>query len=228
MYISSLRKSDTLTRRAIALLVLFCVLLASAPIPIGWKPRIPTGSEPFPCQNCHCGCVTPEQCWTNCCCFSPEKRREWAAENGVKPPSYAVLTSSVGKFASKPASAAMQTCCNGDSSVERCHVVCESNQQSCCSQKNMASTECSVLDAKQSSTNVSEQSDTIVLLSVFAAKCHGGSSEFTLLPWAIIEDCQVSCASPEPVIAPFKVQDEWLPSSSAQPDPPPPRASRVA
>jgi hypothetical protein len=46
-------------------------------------------SEPFPCQHHACGCLSAEQCWRSCCCFTPEQRWAWAKEHQVQPPSYA-------------------------------------------------------------------------------------------------------------------------------------------
>lgn len=46
-------------------------------------------SQPFPCQAHPCGCRTAEQCWSHCCCFSPEERWAWAKAHNVEPPVYA-------------------------------------------------------------------------------------------------------------------------------------------
>jgi hypothetical protein len=46
-------------------------------------------AQPFPCQDHPCGCQTAEQCWSHCCCFTPEERWGWAREHGVEPPAYA-------------------------------------------------------------------------------------------------------------------------------------------
>jgi hypothetical protein len=46
-------------------------------------------SQPFPCQDHACGCRTAEQCWTSCCCFTPEERWAWADAHNVQPPAYA-------------------------------------------------------------------------------------------------------------------------------------------
>jgi len=54
-------------------------------------------SQPFPCQDHPCGCQTAEQCWSNCCCFTPEERWAWARDHNVQPPAYAE------KPAAKPA-----------------------------------------------------------------------------------------------------------------------------
>lgn len=82
------------THRLIALVVLVGILFASLPIPIASLRTRGPSDTPFPCQSCSCGCATAEQCWTSCCCFSPEERLAWARENGVQPPKYALLVSS--------------------------------------------------------------------------------------------------------------------------------------
>jgi hypothetical protein len=40
-------------------------------------------SVPFPCQDRACGCLSAEQCYSSCCCFTPEERRRFASEQGV-------------------------------------------------------------------------------------------------------------------------------------------------
>lgn len=61
-------------------------------------PSLPTtvrseDSENYPCKGSLCGCRTAQQCWTSCCCTTPEERLAWAIENNVTPPVYAVLSS---------------------------------------------------------------------------------------------------------------------------------------
>jgi hypothetical protein len=46
-------------------------------------------SQPFPCQDHACGCQTAEQCWSHCCCFTPDERWAWATAHNVEPPAYA-------------------------------------------------------------------------------------------------------------------------------------------
>jgi hypothetical protein len=43
-------------------------------------------SVAFPCQNHACGCMTAQQCWQHCCCFSPEEKTAWAQAHQVQPP----------------------------------------------------------------------------------------------------------------------------------------------
>jgi hypothetical protein len=46
-------------------------------------------SQPFPCQGHVCGCQSAEECWSACCCLTPEERWAWARAHGVQPPEYA-------------------------------------------------------------------------------------------------------------------------------------------
>ncbi len=66
----------------------FAYLLATLPLPLPASVH-KDGGLPFPCQNHPCGCQTAEQCWRNCCCFTPEERWAWAREHNVEPPAYA-------------------------------------------------------------------------------------------------------------------------------------------
>jgi hypothetical protein len=43
-------------------------------------------SVAFPCQSHACGCMTAQQCWQHCCCFSPEEKAAWAQAHQVQPP----------------------------------------------------------------------------------------------------------------------------------------------
>jgi hypothetical protein len=56
-------------------------------------------SQPFPCQDHPCGCQTAEQCWRQCCCFTPEQRWAWARAHHVEPPAYAEKPAPVERLA---------------------------------------------------------------------------------------------------------------------------------
>jgi hypothetical protein len=90
-------------------------------------------SQAFPCQNHPCGCQTAEQCWTNCCCFTPEERWAWARAHHVEPPAYAE------KPAAKPAE---QDAANGWNTVKlRDHhrgVTAPTTACCCCKQAELA------------------------------------------------------------------------------------------
>lgn len=72
-------------RRCLAPLLALAYVLAmvGAPWPTSSASR---DAAPFPCQGHRCGCLSAEQCWAHCCCFTPEQRLAWAAANGVEPP----------------------------------------------------------------------------------------------------------------------------------------------
>lgn len=78
------------TRRLTASVALAAYLAACIGFPAP-DARSKEASQPFPCQGHPCGCRTAEQCWRQCCCMSPEQRLEWARDNNVTPPAYAVL-----------------------------------------------------------------------------------------------------------------------------------------
>ncbi len=77
-----------LRHRLCAASVCFAYLIAALGIPLPASVH-KDASQPFPCQDHPCGCQTAEQCWRNCCCFTPEERWAWARTHHVEPPSYA-------------------------------------------------------------------------------------------------------------------------------------------
>ncbi len=77
-------------RRVCVGLMLAAYLLTVAGFPVQGSAK-KHGSHPFPCQDHDCGCSSAEECWTNCCCFSPAQHLAWAKEHGVEPPAYTVL-----------------------------------------------------------------------------------------------------------------------------------------
>src|SRR5262245_40642907 len=50
------------------------------------QPSRKAGGLPFPCQDHPCGCMTADDCWANCCCFSKQERLAWAREHQVEVP----------------------------------------------------------------------------------------------------------------------------------------------
>ncbi|HWG42723.1 MAG TPA: hypothetical protein VN688_08050 [Gemmataceae bacterium] len=68
--------------------VCFAYLIATLGLPLPASIH-KDASQPFPCQDHPCGCQTAEQCWRNCCCFTPEERWAWARAHHVEPPAYA-------------------------------------------------------------------------------------------------------------------------------------------
>lgn len=167
-------------------------------------------SQAFPCQSCPCGCKTAEQCWTSCCCFTPAERLAWAQKNGVTPPSYAQrpasvemdtdkkpIGSKVGEgtaVARSTCNAPRRACCEKHSSktVPNPKTIVPSKQD-CCAATETKSCGSSCQTAKTGngdSKSVSNNTKRKFVLSMFALKCQGKSSTFTLLPWTILATIQ--------------------------------------
>ena len=78
-------------------------------------------SQPFPCQDHRCGCMSADQCWQSCCCFTNREKLAWAAEHGVRPPAYVFAAAA----REKPV-ALTQSCCHSHSKS------CCDDDASCC------------------------------------------------------------------------------------------------
>lgn len=68
------------------LLVGQLVVACGIPLPAPAASRGKDTSTPFPCMDRPCGCMTAEQCWKGCCCFTTEEKLAWAARHHVTPP----------------------------------------------------------------------------------------------------------------------------------------------
>ena len=122
-------------------------------------------SQPFPCQSKPCGCSSATQCFSSCCCHTPQELLAWARANGLEP---AVLTALAHRVAaedrapdspSPPATESQQqkssccatepadppgeaSCCSADATPEREIPVTASEHQlpgSCCAGTTAAS-----------------------------------------------------------------------------------------
>lgn len=229
----------TRARRALALIVCLSLLLASLPIPLGWK-YLPRGKSPaFPCQSCHCSCSTAEQCWTNCCCYTPAERLAWAIENHVAPPSYAVLanpSTRTSRASQSPlaqsTSVACGRCCGGETTscptpdCGECQpkrsVADHSSCAHCPPTKSPAATPVPIA-APGSQASDAQTVQSVLALSLSSVQCRGGSSQLTLLPWAIVQTWELPCHFHEPIVAPYELRDERFPSLARIPAVPPPR-----
>lgn len=198
-------------RKVVTFLALVCFCAATLPIPVATLDILDKGeSQPFPCQNHPCGCKTAEQCWTNCCCFTPAERLAWAKKNGVTPPSYAQRptsdettrqSSSISSNVGNVTAEAKSTCCEprkaccekhatmavfkpntiGPGKPEGCDAAATKSSGSCC---------LSSKTDKAGSKATSSPTKRKVVLSMFALKCQGKSSAFTMLPWTILATIQ--------------------------------------
>ena len=198
-------------RKVTTFLVLVCFCAATMPIPIATLDLLDKdSSQPFPCQSCPCGCKTAEQCWTNCSCFTPAERLAWAEKNGVTPPSYAQKPISDEKVTdNKPNGSkvgedwaqANSTCCeprkaccekHASKTVSNPKTIGSSKPDCCAATKSKSCGSCcqTAKADKVESRTMSNSSKRKVVLSMFALKCQGKSSAFTLLPWTILATTQ--------------------------------------
>ncbi|WP_145076870.1 hypothetical protein [Aureliella helgolandensis] len=243
--------NSSIARQVTTWLVLIALLLSVVPIPLARVQVLSGDSVPFPCQSCACGCVTAEQCWTSCCCYSPSERLQWAQENGVTPPAYAVITESPPQVESSTNSLATANgcstgCCAAGSekavqsreTTRSETAVCPNCVTAACgtdaqpaNTSSMAYTTgdccnratCGLQDESPvESTTVPEAADKVVV-SWLALKCQGRSSEFTLLPWAVLESTTISLPPLPPWIDTLTVFDVCRATLFRAPDLPPPR-----
>jgi hypothetical protein len=77
------RRGGTTLARCVATILAIVVAASGVRLPLGAR-----GDERFPCESCLCGCVSAIECWSNCCCHTPEERARWALANGVMVPSW--------------------------------------------------------------------------------------------------------------------------------------------
>ncbi|MFM1829963.1 MAG: hypothetical protein RLZZ558_303 [Planctomycetota bacterium] len=106
-------------RRRLGLATLAVFMLSSMralPTPATVARWLGTQLERHPCEQCGCGCVSARQCWTACCCHTPEQRLAWAIREGVSPPADLRFTPAqwiVAANSVKPGSASCGSCVAG-------------------------------------------------------------------------------------------------------------------
>lgn len=122
----------------------------------------------YPCQQGSCGCVSAEECWQHCCCFSPAERHAWARANGVQPPAYAEPEDASGWHSPRQRDLAEPscTCCAASPKPER------PTAKSCCTK--------SCCDHTSGSTHVSAKKVKVRWIAGLAARrCQGLSTVWT-------------------------------------------------
>jgi hypothetical protein len=119
--------------RLYAGVTLFAYLVAALGLPLPAASSFPKDhGQPFPCQDHPCGCKTAEQCWSHCCCFSPEERFAWAREHNVQPPSYAEKPSGHGWHSPRQRDLTKKPCCSSQSRPQSEQPSCCPNHRPCC------------------------------------------------------------------------------------------------
>lgn len=66
--------------------------------------------ERYPCEGHACGCASADECWNQCCCYTPHQRRVWAIRNGVTPPQSVRITEAEWIAASNDVQPGSATC----------------------------------------------------------------------------------------------------------------------
>ena len=110
-----------LPRRLCAGVTLLAYLAAVVGLPLPAQAKRKDRSQPYPCMDNPCGCLSAEDCWRGCCCLTPEQRWAWAREHGVTPPPYAERPRTTGwrttrlrdRAQGKPQAVCQGPCCSG-------------------------------------------------------------------------------------------------------------------
>jgi hypothetical protein len=171
--------------------VCLAYLLAALDIPL---PAIvhKDSSQPFPCQDHPCGCQTAEQCWTHCCCFTPQERWAWARAHGVEPPAYAEKPTK--KPVKEPTNQGWNTVKRRNREQEKT----KSATKSCCRKRSECAA-CSKTSSKRPAKQAANTSNGVRWGSVLAAwQCQG----FRTL-WVSVG-----------AVLPTPLRDEWSPDWS--------------
>jgi hypothetical protein len=193
--------------------IAYAVLALGIPLPI---PAGPASDQPYPCMHHRCGCVSPEQCWRNCCCMSLEEKLAWARDNHVTPPHYVLAEARLHgilweEFCAQTPDETASTCpCCANHSHRCCGTVgCE---MLCRSSPSMH--DC----AKRSGPNRG-----VILIE--ALKCHGAGDNWHGLSVSLPPPSEVCPALSDDVIQWISLPSETHLSLSFPPALPPPRSA---
>jgi hypothetical protein len=229
-----------LRRRLTASLALLAYATATFGFPLP-APAVKDHSQPYPCENRPCGCLTAEQCWQgDCCCFTLEEKLAWAEANGIEPPKH--VRPLVESRKARRATPMKKSCCSESNSgsvksilsSSSCCGHSQSTGSPCCSQKSHEvepNPKCPHCNPKPGSKGCEKKSPATGsgvrwIVGIFAQKCRGeGPAGMFQLDPAIVSDLTPTLlAGPGPVdwVAPRSVR---LTPSSHCPPPPPPRCS---
>lgn len=227
------RKSwPRLVRGLLSLSVLLGVCAMLLPLPIAPPPSTSSekdSSEPFPCQNRPCGCMTAEQCWKKCCCFDNTQKIAWAKANNVKVPDNVLAaakkerrktTSQTSKSIScckhrekKAVTATNTSCCEkAIGSKDRISVAVKSGACDSCSSS-----------ARKLPDVQKKPSKSKWVLAIYAAECQGQGPPVFCFPTSILPE-RVDLVEPSVVVIEILTfESERLQPASLRPPLPPPK-----
>jgi hypothetical protein len=242
--------------RFVAWLSLVGYALLASGMPLPWGVVAPGGaspavekrlaakdrSTPFPCMDKPCGCVTAEQCFSNCCCNTPAETLAWAKAHKVDPAVIAALqrraAAPVEKavVASSCCSVKKQTsCCSAASEPDCCDDVesvtgsvslagpeiCRDYESLAATPDEQQGTEPAAALATDSADVEPMSSHTIVLKSMLA--CGGIVSQWFSIGGAPPPPVVVAVAAITPLAEAILPSDEIFSCERAEPAAPPPR-----
>ncbi|MGC3970299.1 MAG: hypothetical protein QM775_24100 [Pirellulales bacterium] len=213
----------SLLRRALVwvALVNYTALTLGLPIPAAAMAPGGLSGEAYPCRDHRCGCVSAEQCWKSCCCFSHDEKMAWAERHGVTPPAYVIALAEVRPVSNR--SPVRKSCCSAAPAKPRV--------RSCCSSGHDSKT-CEVADS-MNATSQQAASDEQVAVDrgrpgwvsyLNAARCRGVSTAAWLnvpisLPTAMFDDSVLIDLQPQQRVV--AVELRWDSLSFPPADPPP-------
>ncbi len=190
-------------------LVLVAFVISLLPIPMSALPSKKFDSDAqYPCQGCACSCNSAEQCWSSCCCHTPEERLAWAKKHNIIPPSSLLLALDADSHKSK--STIAKSCCSNAKS-----------KKSCCSIHDESSKHPPLAESKLPSTTGKKRVKYLMAFDVL--KCQGKSSIVTLLSATILSSCYEVVRTEPQIIEVTKPFDDAAYSVVLTIDSPPPR-----
>ena len=202
--ISRRKRLHELQRRIVTAGCLVSIVLLMTGIPVRPACRKDL-SSPFPCMESHCGCMTAEQCWRNCCCHTLEEKLAWARHHGVTPPGYVLE----------------QIACY-DSDAE------ESGSPSCCCSENQAVSKECCQEQHQAATTTDVPVTWKWINTLQAMKCHGQNGWSLLANALVVVMPSISLTAVDAERSErLQVDEQHIDSRTSPPELPPPRFHSV-
>jgi hypothetical protein len=168
-------------------------------------------STPFPCMDKPCGCVTAEQCFTNCCCNTPAETLAWSAAHHVDP---AVIAALQRRVAAPPEKTVAASSCRSAKQQATC---CSAPSEPACCSETAAGEETVSPDVEPVSSH------TVVLKAMLA--CGGIVSQWLSVGGAPPPPVVVAVVSVTPLVEAILPGDAVFSCVRAAPDAPPPRVA---
>ena len=178
-------------RRVTGWLACMTVAICSVGVPLPAQ-AVKKSGEPFPCQNCPCGCPDAETCWRDCCCHTNREKLAWAKQNGVKPPAFVIAaarresccTETGNNCCGKSPASTAKSCCSttrgcGEQKLSHCSLAAEKPASGNCSK-------CQGYEPEAGEPSPENGSRSGIVLLTAKLRCSGISLSVSWLPPSII------------------------------------------